>query len=857
MFQGLGAAVTARTPLPSYFWPHLLSVTKNTFMMGIITTGISLLIGLPLAFLLARTDVFASRVWLALLTVPLITPPFIMAFATLSLYGRSGIVSILLQGIGINSPLIFGLPGLVLTQLTVSIPYATFIIAAGLQGVPRHIDETAASMGVPSFRIWVNLTLPCVYPHLIISGLMIFLMSVGDVGGPLIIGGGFPVIASEIFTNFLSVLNDERIALIFSLWIIILSFILIFIVNLLLRFAVKQYRPGTQPVIYRLYKFRILFTLVSALVILLLMLPFFLILVQSFGTIWTYELAPQNWTTDHYLSMINSPSIIWDTLSLAMIATPIIVIFGLILGHSMYIRREWKILNYIMIIPFVLPGVVIAVGVLQTYAGLFKGSHTIPFFSLLVFTIIMRRLPYSLKTLEAGFIFADPGREEAARSLGSNQFSSFLKITLPQIKPFVFAAVIIGLIKTATELSVSLIMAPPNWRSLSLGIVYFIEQGQLSRSSAMSVVLIAIIGAGTFAAAYWSQGLKGSREDGPHEGLERLVLGRTPISFPKKQKKEKRIFRPLWKYNEPLLIVHDRSGISEVNRAFLHLTGADSLEHLQSETSFSVLFFGDRQVLEIFSTMVSIENRATSIMVINGVRVPIILNAYITGSEDGSRRAMFYCRKVSGHARRVKEYSLLRERMEAAEQKAMKAQITPHFLFNSLNSVVQLIDTEPTQARDVVQNLADLYRYILSSTKKNFVTVSEEIESIGNYLAIEKARFGSRLNFKITVNPDIENVELPPMILQPIVENAVNYGARENGDINISISVLGEGDEIIIRVADRGSKIFDPEDITTGSGTGLKNVEGRIFALYHRKISYESRSGGGLIVTISIPEGNR
>ncbi|MCK5674339.1 MAG: ABC transporter permease subunit, partial [Spirochaetales bacterium] len=676
LFQGLEAAVTAKDPLPAFFWPHLVEVTGNTFLLGFLTTAISLLIALPLAFVLARTDIFSSRFWLSLLTVPLIAPPFIMAFATMLLYGRSGVLSILLQNIGINTPHIFGLPGLVLTQLTVSIPYATFIIAAGLQGVPRHIEETAASMGVPPLRIWTDIVLPCVYPHLIISGLMIFLMSVGDVGSPLIIGGGFSVISSEIYTSFLSLLNDDRIALIFSLWIIILSFIMLSIVNLLLRYTVKQYRTGTHPVIYRLSGLRLPVTIFSSLIILWLLLPFLMIVVHSFGAIWTYELSPRNWTGEYYLQMLKAPSLLKDTLSLALIATPILVIFGLILGHRMYLKKEWRFLNFIMIIPFVLPGVVIAVGVLQSYAGMFTGSRAIPFYALLILTIIMRRLPYSLKTLEAGFLTADPRREEVAKSLGSNQITSFVLVTLPQMKPFVFAALIIGLIKTATELSASLIMAPPNWQSLSLGIVYFIEQGQLSRASAMSVMLVAVIGAGTFAAAYWSQSSRNSFTGDSGDALERLVLGRAPVSFPRIRKKRKRVHITFWRRREPLLGVDDKSGIIEANRAFLHLVGADSLAHLQAETSFSVLFFCDHQVLEIFSSGEAFENRATSMMILNGERVPVILHAYVLTNQAGDRKVMLYCRKVSGRTRRIREYSRLRERMTAAEQTALKAQIT-------------------------------------------------------------------------------------------------------------------------------------------------------------------------------------
>jgi ABC-type Fe3+ transport system permease subunit len=139
---------------------------------------------------------------------------------------------------------------------------------------------------------------------------------------------------------------------------------------------------------------------------------------------------------------------------------------------------------------------------LGAYAGFFPQNHPIPFYTLLVCTIIARRLPFSLKTLEAGFLVADSRREEVARSLGNNQLTSFLHITLPQMKSFIFAACIIGLVKTSTELSASLILAPPNWKSLSLGIMYFIDQGQLSMAAALSIMLVAVVGLGTALVAF-------------------------------------------------------------------------------------------------------------------------------------------------------------------------------------------------------------------------------------------------------------------------------------------------------------------------------------------------------------------
>ncbi len=852
--RGLYSTVISAEPLPPYFWSHLFHVTKNTLTLASLTTVISLVIALPLAFLLARTDMFASRLLLSLLTIPMITPPFIMAFSILTLYGRSGIVSLMLQRLGIVTTHIFGLPGLLIMQLTVSIPYAIFIMAAGLQGVPRHIDEMASSLGVYPLRYILEVVIPCIYPHIIISGLMIFLISIGDIGGPLVVGGGYAVLSSEIYTNFLSLLNDERIALMLSLWIIALSLLLLAGVTRLLKLTVKKYVPGINPVMYNLKGYRGVATLAVSCIVLLLLLPFVVTCIQSVVNIWSFEIIPKGWTGANYRSILQPTKVFFDTFLMAVLATLIITVMSLILGHMMFHKKTLRIFNFVLIIPLVLPGIVLAVGVLRTYALLFPSDHTIPFFMLLLFTIVIRRLPYSLKTLEAGFISSDPQKEEIAISLGSSQFMAFFRITLPQIKTYLYAAIFIGIIKTATELSASLILSPLNWNSISLQIMNLIDQGALSKASALSVVLVAIIGLGTFLVAFWSQGRANAQHPYSAEALERLVLGRTPMSYYHKGKKHKsRWAIPLLKKKEPLLVVADRFGIIEANESFLRMVGSDTLGQLQKESSFSMLFFGDKEVLEIFSSLGRIENRATSIMILNGSRVPILLNAYVATSADNTKTARFYCKKVTGHSRRIRDYTLLRERMAVAEQTALKAQITPHFLFNSLNSVIQLIDSSPSEARDVVQNMADLYRYILYSTKQNLVTIEQEMDSIYTYLAIEKARFGDKLHFEITLEPSAKDVMIPPMILQPIVENAVSHGVKDNGEIEVKVSVDSFRDNIVMRVEDHGDREFDHAKIATGKGTGLKNVEGRLFSLYHRRIAYTKREGGGLIVTIAIP----
>jgi iron(III) transport system permease protein len=862
LIEGTVALVSNPDPLPAWVWPYLVDVTRNTLVLGGVTTALTIAAAVPLSFVIAKTDLPGTRAFLALMTIPMIAPPFIMAFSNQLLYGRSGFLNLTIEAVfGVSLPRIDGLAGLVITQLGVSIPYATLVLIAGLRGIPRHVEESAVSLGSSPLRTFLTVALPAVYPHVTIAALVVFLMSIGDVGGPLVIGGGYSVIASEIYTSVLSILTDDRIALILGAWAIVMSLVIMALVAALLRFTVKRYRPGHDPVVYHLGRGRIASSLIAWLLVLWLLLPFLTVIAQSFGTIRNLRLAPGGWTLSHYGSVVTQPQRMLDTLGLAVLATPIMVLVSLVMGHQIYMHRRFRFMNALMILPFLLPGVVLALGVLETWVGASAAlgrSGAIPYFILLSATVIVRRLPYTLKTLEAGFLTIDRRQEEAATSLGHSRIDALFSVTLPQIRLFGVAACVIGLVKVVTELSASLVLAPPDWASLSLGVLYSMEQGQIGRASAMSVILVALVGTGTAIGTYL---LAPRRDTTPtddryrSDSLEHLVLGRTPIYTT--QWPRVRTGQPLRSWIErwePLLIVDADQGIVDANRAFLRLVGAESVPELQSETSFSVLFFMDRTVLELFSSREPITGRATSLMDINSRRIPVILNAIVVTRSDNVR-GYLYCRRVAGRSRRLAEYRRLIDKMAVAEQEVLKAQITPHFLFNTLNNVIEMIEHEPREAKEVVQNLADLYRYTLAATKRKRVTVSDEIAAVLRYLAVESARFGDRLEWDVRVAPPARNAWIPPMVLQPLVENAVNYGADDRGRVHIEVSVTIRGDDLQLRVGDRGTSQFDPAHLAAGTGTGLKNVEGRIFALYRRRLEFEQRSGGGVVVLITIPEG--
>ncbi len=174
-----------------------------------------------------------------------------------------------------------------------------------------------------------------------------------------------------------------------------------------------------------------------------------------------------------------------------------------------------------------------------------------------------------------------------------------------------------------------------------------------------------------------------------------------------------------------------------------------------------------------------------------------------------------------------------------AEIRALRAQINPHFLFNSLNAIASLIRTAPEKAETVTEDLADLFRYSLKASKQPAVRLEDELQSVELYLAIEKARFCDRLTTRVDVPDPLRNARVPSLILQPLVENAIKHGRKSASD-RITVDVVASETDGIIRlcVLDGGPG-FDTTDLdeVLSRGTGLSNVRDRL------RIMFGKRSG--------------
>jgi two-component system LytT family sensor kinase len=211
-----------------------------------------------------------------------------------------------------------------------------------------------------------------------------------------------------------------------------------------------------------------------------------------------------------------------------------------------------------------------------------------------------------------------------------------------------------------------------------------------------------------------------------------------------------------------------------------------------------------------------------------------------------------------------------RARLDRAEVLALRAQISPHFIYNALNTIASFVRTDPDRARELILEFADFTRYSFRAAGQ-YTTLSDELRNIDRYLTLERARFGESLKVRLQVAPEMLNVVVPFLALQPLVENAVRHGLADRGGGSVEIVALDDGTDCVITVEDDGVGM-DPDALRSGPAdaladgdaesaghsahVGLTNVDHRLRAAFGNDygLVVETAMGAGTKVVMRVPK---
>ncbi len=190
----------------------------------------------------------------------------------------------------------------------------------------------------------------------------------------------------------------------------------------------------------------------------------------------------------------------------------------------------------------------------------------------------------------------------------------------------------------------------------------------------------------------------------------------------------------------------------------------------------------------------------------------------------------WFVKNEARNANETKRVLHLQENLKNAEIKNIQQNIQPHFLFNSLNSISSLTISEPEEAQKMVVKLSEFLRHSVVKNQKMFVTLKEELEQINRYLAIEQIRFSHRLHFDLVHDEANNAIEIPAMLLQPLIENAIKYGLYgQTGKAEIKMKCTKEENYLVVRIS---NPVDVNHTVKKGTGFGLNSIRKKLYLLY-------------------------
>ncbi len=192
------------------------------------------------------------------------------------------------------------------------------------------------------------------------------------------------------------------------------------------------------------------------------------------------------------------------------------------------------------------------------------------------------------------------------------------------------------------------------------------------------------------------------------------------------------------------------------------------------------------------------------------------------------------------------------------ELKTLKSQLNPHFMFNALNSIRALIEEDPASAKTAITKLSNILRYSLRIEKSETVTLEDEMQTVADYLDLEKIRFEERLNYSIKMEDQAARIEIPPMMVQTLVENGIKHGiSKKTGGGKISVNSFVEDSKLHIQITNTGH--FSEEDLKLATGFGIQNTKHRLSLLFGETGSFNinNKTENEVLAEVIIPTGGK
>jgi iron(III) transport system permease protein len=477
---------------------------RNSLLLGALVGIFGTVIGFLSAYAQVFLEFRGKRLlhWLTLL--PMISPPFAAATAVITLFGKRGIVSYQLFGLELD---VYGLGGLVLVVSMTFAPLAYMNVRGMLENLDPSLFEAAAALGSSEVRTLFRVTIPMVLPALLTSFLVLFVEGIADLANPLVLGGDFRVLASQIY---FAIAGNGDIATAAGIALVLL-------VPALMVFVIQKYWSNRRSVVtvtgkptgqlrpVRDLRIKVPVLVICGLWALLVALVYATIVVGGFTKI----LGVNNtWTLDHYLFVGRLGSdAIRTTLLMTLAAAPIAALLAVLIAWLVvrHLGRAGRALDFVGMLGSAIPGTVLGLGFALAYsqATVLFGVPILPALAggasagagafAIIMVFIARGIPTGQQASISSLKQINPQVDEAAISLGANQFTTLVRVSIPLISPAIITAVTYAITKSMTTITAIIFITTPQTKVMTSQILDEVDAGRFGNAFAYCTILIAMV----------------------------------------------------------------------------------------------------------------------------------------------------------------------------------------------------------------------------------------------------------------------------------------------------------------------------------------------------------------------------
>ncbi len=473
---------------------YYFSTLINSFKVSITTMVFSLLLGIPLAYFYNMYTMRGQKFLQVLIVLCSMSAPFIGAYSWILLLGRSGIITQFLESIfHFRMPTIYGFRGIVLVLVTRLFPLVFLYVSGALKSIDNSLLEASQNLGCSGIKRFFRVVMPLCMPSILAAALLVFMRALADFGTPLLIGEGYRTFPVEIYNQYVGETNiNHNFAAAISVIAILITALVFFIQKLVARHyrfsmnsmhSLERKKPKKgMGVFINVYAY--------VLVAISMMPQVFLVYMSFRKTSSSGSLFQPGFSLDSYRIAFKRMSMaIPNTLYIGGVAVLLVVFLAIIVAY-LVVRRPGVVSNMIdnlSMVPYIIPGAVVGIAMVISFNRgpmVLTGTAAI-----MIIAMIVRRIPYTIRSSVAILQQIPISVEEAAISLGSSKLKTFFKITVPMMGNGIISGGILSWITIITELSTSIILYTSHTVTLTLSIYIFVSRGTDGPAAAMATIL--------------------------------------------------------------------------------------------------------------------------------------------------------------------------------------------------------------------------------------------------------------------------------------------------------------------------------------------------------------------------------